>query len=369
MEDELRKLFYNKYLSTATPRQLWLATDRKYTQKQIKEWVDKQQSKQVFQRPKKIVFRKVIANTNNTYQIDLTFYDQYKSQNKNYIGLFTAINIVSRKAYAYPIKNKSQQEITRVFKKFLNDVPAKPEVISSDNEQTFINEYKRYNIKYFLAPPGEHTGKTAMIDSFHRTLRSNITKYQTTFKTKNYIDILPRLLENYNSTEHSATKLAPNEVTEEDYDRIIMEMSSKDEKPKEENEDISIGDKVRTIKPKGKFDKGTQKVWSSQLYEVVDRDLNKYKIKSLKTNNTLIKPFARKDLQKVEGEVLIFETPKIHSTRQVKKVATKQKRQVIDFGRTDEVQEITPQGDIIFKKRLQPSETKRVRKQPKILNL
>ena len=43
-----------------------------------------------------------------------------------------------------------------------------------------------------------------IIERFNRTLRSRIDKYMTTHKTKNYIAVLDKLVENYNETEHSA---------------------------------------------------------------------------------------------------------------------------------------------------------------------
>ena len=41
MDDELRKIYDNPETTSNNPRQLWLRVDRKYTQKAIKEWLDK----------------------------------------------------------------------------------------------------------------------------------------------------------------------------------------------------------------------------------------------------------------------------------------------------------------------------------------
>ena len=43
-----------------------------------------------------------------------------------------------------------------------------------------------------------------IIERFNRTLRGRIDKYMTTHKTKNYIAVLDKSVENYNETEHSA---------------------------------------------------------------------------------------------------------------------------------------------------------------------
>ena len=51
-----------------------------------------------------------------------------------------------------------------------------------------------------------------IIERFNRTLRGRIDKYMTTNKTKKYIDVLNKLVKNYNNTVNSATGEIPNDL-------------------------------------------------------------------------------------------------------------------------------------------------------------
>ena len=58
---------------------------------------------------------------------------------------------------------------------------------------------------------GDHK-RLGIVDSFVRTLREKINKYMIMFNTTKYIDVLPQIISNYNSSYHSGIKKAPNDV-------------------------------------------------------------------------------------------------------------------------------------------------------------
>jgi hypothetical protein len=70
---------------------------------------------------------------------------EFNWQNSGYIGLFNAINITSRKAYCYPIKNKTETEIKRAFEAFYKDVNENIKSITFNNEATFNKIIKSYS--------------------------------------------------------------------------------------------------------------------------------------------------------------------------------------------------------------------------------
>ena len=51
-----------------------------------------------------------------------------------------------------------------------------------------------------------------IIERFNRSLRGKIDKYMTTHKTKKYIDVLNKLVNNYNNTVNSSTGEVPNNL-------------------------------------------------------------------------------------------------------------------------------------------------------------
>jgi hypothetical protein len=109
---------------------------------------------------------------------------EFKKQNSGYIGLFNAINITSRKAYCYLIKNKTEPEIKRAFELFYKDVNENIKNITSDNEATFNKIIKSYpNITHWKVDPDDKT-RVGMIERFNKTIRSKIRTYMKLHKTK-----------------------------------------------------------------------------------------------------------------------------------------------------------------------------------------
>ena len=54
--------------------------------------------------------------------------------------------------------------------------------------------------------------KASMIERYNRTLKAKMWKYFTSKQTYKYTDVLKKLIESYNNTNHNALKLAPCKV-------------------------------------------------------------------------------------------------------------------------------------------------------------
>ena len=50
-------------------------------------------------------------------------------------------------------------------------------------------------------------GKACVVERFNRTLGQMISKHVTTNKTKNYINVLQKLIDEYNNRYHSSIKM------------------------------------------------------------------------------------------------------------------------------------------------------------------
>ena len=64
--------------------------------------------------------------------------------------------------------------------------------------------------------------------------------------TTKYIDISPKIVNNYNDSYHSGIEKEPTEVTDED-EKVIELTRKKYKKAKQEEVQFNIGDKVRYI--------------------------------------------------------------------------------------------------------------------------
>ena len=119
-------------------------------------------------------------------------------------------------------------------------------------------------------------------ERWNRTMKQNMWKYFTANNTHVYIDILPKLVEKYNTTYHRSIKTTPRDASKLDnykhtFSALYSDMSKLVTKPK-----LKVGDTVRITKKKTMFEKGFTSNWTEELFTVVDVKPTKsitYKIK------------------------------------------------------------------------------------------
>ena len=66
-----------------------------------------------------------------------------------------------------------------------------------------------------------------MIERFNRTIRSKIDTYMLENNTKKYIDVIQKLVDNYNNTVHRTTNKKPNDINEDGENEIYNETAKK----------------------------------------------------------------------------------------------------------------------------------------------
>ena len=107
------------------------------------------------------------------------------------------------------------------------------------------------NIKLFLIDKTISPNGTSIIERFNGTIRSKIDKYLKAFKTNKFIDVLDKLVKNYNSSISQATGYAPKDVDEKiEQDLYIQKSIKKLNILNEVNNEIKIGDYCRILKKK-----------------------------------------------------------------------------------------------------------------------
>ena len=91
--------------------------------------------------------------------------------------------------------------------------------------------------------------KSVVSDRFIRTLKNKIYKYMTSISKNVYIDKFDDIVNKYNNTYHSTTKMKAADVKSNTYINSGKEINNKDPK-------FKIGDHVRISKYKNIFAKG-----------------------------------------------------------------------------------------------------------------
>jgi hypothetical protein len=184
-----------------------------------------------------------------------------------------------------------------------------------------------------------------------RTLRDKITKYFKTYQTLRWIDVLGKLISNYNNTIHSRTGYVPNKVNE----KRASKMRDEEERSTQAYDVINsfkIGDKVRVLKKKATFAKGSN-IFTKGIY-TVDK-IDKLSL-ILKNKDGVVLERRFKPYEVLEANT-VEKVPEInieHHSYNENKKAVRKERLRKEFDKVDN-------GEVVIPDRLKPVEEKRKR--------
>ncbi len=252
--------------------------------KDVQSWYKKQATTQVhYRQTKKINYLPIFSYRPGAFQMDLTEMKRLASKNKQYKYILTAINVNTRKLYAYKSKSKSAATIKKLLNQFKKDVrdhnlnipennrPPEPYVssITTDAGTEFIGSKSWFidnDIQLIVVNPMNKKYTTSKIERVHRTLKELFNKYFTAFATSKWYDMLDDFIANYNNRFHYSIKQSPNDVgykeekdiIKNDFLRMVKKLNTKQ---------YQVGDKVRIRNVKRMFEKG-EVLYSSKVYTV-----------------------------------------------------------------------------------------------------
>ena len=304
MDKLFTKYFYKKD-SILNKNEIWneIKKDKDYDAKTMPkrvydEWLTKQQDVQVEKVNNAPTIQHTISAAPNSYQIDLTFYDAYERINKGYSAIFCAVEITTKKAYAYPLKSKEADAVFEVFLRFKKDAKI-IDLVEMDKGSEF-NKIVKYcdanNISTYIVNGDKNS--MAVVERFNRSLRNYIKKI---CKDKVWYKKLSKVIDAYNDKKHSATGYTPNfldahpkQTQQYRYDQIWDGIPAKLALHK-----FKIGDKVRVYKKKTLFGKGSGK-YSDTLHTITDIVGN-----SIILDNDMNKKYRYYNVLKISGEVQV----------------------------------------------------------------
>ena len=172
--------------------------------------------------------------------------------NKGFRFLFFVIDIFSKYAWVFPLKDKKVVSIVDAFQKILDDADRKPNKIWVDKGREFYNNsFKKWlkdnDIEMYSI---YNEGKSVIAERFIRTLKTKIYKYMTLVSKNVYIDKLDDVVGDYSNTYHRTIKMKPVDV-KDNFKNVDFKKEVNDEHPK-----FKVGDHVRISKYKNNFAKG-----------------------------------------------------------------------------------------------------------------
>jgi len=248
--------------------------------------------------------RVFVFNIDDIWSADLKDMQSISKQNKHYKYLLNVIDLFSRTAYSIPLKSKSSSEIINAFQSLFTSSKRKPKKLWTDQGSEFTNNaFKKFlkdnNIELYHV---FNEGKASVVERFNRTLGEMIQKHLTSNQTSKYIDVLQKLIDDYNHRHHASIRMTPFEASKsENRDEVLKNLYS-DISPTKDKAKFKKGDRVRIYSYKNIFDKGYKPNWTREIFVIEQvRKTNPitYKIRDL-NDEPIIGSFYSQELQKTK---------------------------------------------------------------------
>ena len=207
--------------------------------------------------------RKVFARgVDRIWAADLVDMKSFSKFNQGVKYLLTIIDVFSKFGWIEPLKNKTGAEVARALKRVFTE--RKPEKLWVDKGKEFYNKDVRSLVTLYST---ENEEKSSIVERWNRTMKEKMFKYFSANSTRIYMDVLQKMVNNYNETVHSSTKMTPIEASKkENEDRVWMNIYGFPKPGKTPK--FSVGDKVRITKKKKTFEKGYPPRWTEEVFEI-----------------------------------------------------------------------------------------------------
>jgi hypothetical protein len=244
-------------------------------------------------RKKHITQRVIIGSVNELHQSDLMDMSSLAQFNNNFRFIIVVIDCFSKKVWAKALKNKTGESVVEALEQIYHSTPF-PDTFESD----FGSEYKSSKVKSFLRnnnvlqimPYG--LTKSQMAERVIRTLKSLLWRFFNHNNTYKYINILPKLLLEYNNRIHTSTKMKPNDVNETNEKEVFNTLFGDLEKevPKTHTPKFRIGDFVRISKYKHIFEKAYTQNYTEEIFRVravLDGFITQYRLSDMQDDEVV----------------------------------------------------------------------------------
>ena len=255
--------------------------------------------------------RVLVSGIDEIWAADLADMKALEKYNNGNTFLLLVIDTFSKYGWIKPLKNKEGKTVAKAFKEIFKE-GRRPKKLWTDKGREFYNKdvedlRKLYNIKLYST---ENEEKSSIVERWIRTMKEKMWKYFTDNNTYTYMGVLPDLVEDYNNTVHSSTKLTPIDASKEKNKLTVWRNLYPDRyKINNLTPKFSVGDEVRITKKKKVFEKGYTTRWTEEIFtikEIQNTNPITYKLEDLQ-GEEIKGTFYEPELQKTEQQVFRIE--------------------------------------------------------------
>ena len=198
----------------------------------------------------------MVSGNNKIWAADLADMKALSRENEGINFLLLVIDIFNKYGWIKPLKNKEGETVAKALKDIFKESGRRPAKLWTDKGREFFNRDVKDLVELYAT---ENEEKSSIVERWIRTMKEKIWKYFTDNNTYTYIDVLPDLVEDYNNTVHSSTKLTPVEASKEENElKVWRNLYPNRYKTSRLNPKFSVGDEVRITKKRiyHKMDRG-----------------------------------------------------------------------------------------------------------------
>ena len=237
---------------------------------------------------------------------DLVEMQEWSKDNKGYRYMLNVIDCFSKYAWSVPLKDKTGLTVLNALKSVVEESKRKPKHLWVDQGKEFYNKFfdgwlKENNVVRY-STFGEH--KSAVVEKFNRTLKTEMWKRFTSYNARNWIDMLDDLLKEYNfRRKHSSIGMTPAEALR--FPHLVVPVFKRIDKYRK----FSVGDTVRISRIKKLFERGFHPNWTEEVFTVVEiknTSPTTYRLKDF-SGTILDGSFYNEELQKTSQRVYRIE--------------------------------------------------------------
>lgn len=180
----------------------------------------------------------------------------------------TVIDTFSKMAYVRPLKTKTGVEVTRAMKTVFDSIERPVKNLHVDMGKEFYNaEMTKLLEKYRVNRYSTYSAmKAAIIERFNRTIKNKIYQQFSLRGNYKWLDILPELVNDYNSSRHRTIKMAPKDVNSDNEQELLNTVYNYNRIIPYKNVKFKVGDHVRLSKYKNVFAKGYLPNWTTEIF-------------------------------------------------------------------------------------------------------
>lgn len=208
--------------------------------------------------------RVTVYGKNDLFQADLVEMQQYSTVNKSYRYILCIIDCFTKYSWAVGLKTKKGEEVAAAASKIF--AQNSPNLLHVDRGREFYNKHfealvKKHNIKMYSTFSAV---KASIVERFNRTLKQRMFKEFTSRGSRDWITILPALIDDYNNSMHRTIGMTAAQA-----DAHPSRVTLKHDVVKTRKIKFHVGDKVRISVYKGVFTKGYLPNWSTEIFTII----------------------------------------------------------------------------------------------------